>query len=109
MDTHNFKLLAMKYIDVEKLKDEIKGLQCEQGFEDGETERGYQVAIKDILRVIDSLQQEQEQYVIGGQVFGATDIEQLYKGKVYIVSKSLQDKEFGIYPGKRVKMLLIKD
>lgn len=49
----------MKYIDSEKLKAKIKGLQCEQGFEDGETERGYQIAIKDILRAISSLQQEQ--------------------------------------------------
>lgn len=48
----------MKYIDSEKLKAKIKGLQCEQGFEDGDTERGYQIAIKDILRAISSLQQE---------------------------------------------------
>ena len=49
----------MKYIDAEKLLVKIKGLQCEQGFEDGETERGYQLAIKNILDIIDSLQQEQ--------------------------------------------------
>ena len=49
----------MKYIDTEKLIDEIKGLQCEQGFEDGMEERGYQIAIKDIFNIIDSLQQEQ--------------------------------------------------
>lgn len=49
----------MKYIDVEKLIAEIKGLQCEQGFEDGMEERGYQLAIKDILNIIGSLQQEQ--------------------------------------------------
>ena len=48
-----------KYIDAEKLKAEIKGLQCEQGFEDGMEERGYQFAIMDILDIIDSLQQEQ--------------------------------------------------
>ena len=48
-----------KYIDSDKLKTKVKGLQCEQGFEDGEAERGYQFAIKDMLRVIDSLQQEQ--------------------------------------------------
>jgi len=48
-----------KYIDAEKLIAEIKGLQCEQGFEDGMEERGYQFAIKDILDIIDSLQQEQ--------------------------------------------------
>lgn len=50
---------SMKYIDAEKLLVKIKGLQCEQGFEDGETERGYQLAIKNILDIIDSLQQEQ--------------------------------------------------
>lgn len=49
-----------KFIDAEKLKTEIKGLQCEQGFEDGMEERGYQFAIKDILPIIDSLQQEVE-------------------------------------------------
>ena len=48
-----------KYFNAEKLKTEIKGLQCEQGFEDGMEERGYQFAIKDILSIIDSLQQEQ--------------------------------------------------
>ncbi len=48
-----------KYIDVEKLIAGIKGLQCEQGFEDGMEERGYQIAIKDILYIINSLQQEQ--------------------------------------------------
>lgn len=48
----------MKYIDAERLKAEIKGLQCEQGFEDGMEERGYQFAIKDILDIIDSLQHE---------------------------------------------------
>ena len=48
-----------KYIPAEKLKAQIKGLQCEQGFEDGMEERGYQFAIKDILDIIDSLQQEQ--------------------------------------------------
>ena len=49
----------MKYIDAERLKAEIKRLQCEQGFEDGMEERGYQFAIKDILDIIDSLQQEE--------------------------------------------------
>lgn len=58
-----------KYIEVEKLKVEIKGLQCEQGFEDGETERGYQVAIKDILRIITSLQQEKSVSTKGKFVF----------------------------------------
>lgn len=42
----------MKYIDADKLLVKIKGLQCEQGFEDGEAERGYQLAIKDILDII---------------------------------------------------------
>lgn len=50
----------MKYIPTEKLITEIKGLQCEQGFEDGIEERGYQFAIKDILEFITSLQQEQD-------------------------------------------------
>ena len=49
----------MKYIEVEKLKDEIKSIQCEQGFSTGEAERAYQFAIEDILVLIDSLQQEQ--------------------------------------------------
>lgn len=49
----------MKYIDSEKLIAEIKGLQCEQGFDTGEAERAYQSAIKDILAFIESLQQEQ--------------------------------------------------
>lgn len=53
-----------KYIDAEKLIAEIKGLQCEQGFEDGMEERGYQLAIKDILNIITSLHQEQP---IGGK------------------------------------------
>ena len=48
----------MKYIDAEKLIAEIKRLQCEQGFEDGIEERGYQFAIKDILDIINSLQHE---------------------------------------------------
>ncbi len=49
----------MKYIDAENLKTKIKGLQCEQGFDTGEAERAYQSAIKDILAIITSLQQEQ--------------------------------------------------
>lgn len=49
----------MKYIDAEKLLVKIKGLQCEQGFDTGEAERAYQIAIKDILDFITSLKQEQ--------------------------------------------------
>lgn len=52
-----------KYIDADKLLAEIKGLQCEQGFEDGMEERGYQFAIKDIHDIITSLQQEQPEFV----------------------------------------------
>ena len=48
-----------KYIDADKLIAEIKGLQCEQGFDTGEAEGAYQFAIKDILAFINSLQQEQ--------------------------------------------------
>lgn len=48
-----------RYIPADKLIAEIKGLQCEQGFDTGEAERAYQFAIKDILASIDSLQQEQ--------------------------------------------------
>ena len=48
-----------KYIDTEKLKAEIKKLQCEQGFDTGEAESAYQFAIKDIFSIIASLQQEQ--------------------------------------------------
>ena len=100
----------VKYIDVDIIRKDIeKKSHEEQGFRSEDSEYGYRSCARDLLAFIDSLQQEQEQYVIGGQVFGATDIEQLYKGKVYIVSKLVQDKEFGIYPGKRVKMLLIKD
>ena len=47
-----------KYINAEKLKAEIKNLQCEQGFDTGEAESAYQFAIKDILSIIASLQQE---------------------------------------------------
>lgn len=49
-----------KYIDADKLKVKIKGVQCEQGFDTGEAERAYQLAIKDILAFIDSLQQQPE-------------------------------------------------
>lgn len=49
----------MKLIPADKLIAEIKRLQCEQGFEDGMEERGYQFAIKDILDTINTLQQEQ--------------------------------------------------
>lgn len=47
--------------------------------------------------------------VIGGQVFGATDVKQLYDGKVYIISTLFQDTDFGLYPHDKVKMLLIKE
>lgn len=55
----------MKYIDADKLKVKIKGLQCEQGFDTGEAERAYQSAIKDILTFIDSLRQEQMEVDLG--------------------------------------------
>ena len=100
----------MKYIDSEKLIAEIKRLlKCT------ELHRGLAVAegsmqtlywIKDFITY---LQQEQEKYVIGGQVFGATDVKQLYEGKVYIVSNLVQDTEFGLSVRDKVKMLLIKD
>ena len=69
---------AQEYIDAEKLLSEIKGLQCEQGFEDGMEERGYQFAIKDILDIIASFQQEPRfpQYdKIVDKVFGAGNLE----------------------------------
>ena len=59
----------MKYIDAEKLKANIKGLQCEQGFDTGEAESAYQFAIKDILAFIDTLQQEQSEVQNGKFVF----------------------------------------
>ena len=59
----------MKYIDAEKLKANIKGLQCEQGFDTGEAESAYQFAIKDILAFIDTLQQEQPEVQNGKFVF----------------------------------------
>ena len=62
--------MAKKYIDAEKLIFELKRLQCEQGFEDGETERGYKVAIKDILRVITSFQQEQQEVDLDSALTG---------------------------------------
>ena len=104
-----------KYINADKL---IKSLNNYQdGAEaalnpiDGDADyyKGKIDACKDIQEFITSLQQKQEEYVIDGRVFGATDIEQLYKGKVYIVSNLVQDREFGIEPREHVKMLLIKD
>ena len=59
----------MKYIDVDKLKANIKGLQCEQGFDTGEAERAYQFAIKDILAFIDTLRQEQPEVQSGKFIF----------------------------------------
>lgn len=53
--------LEKKYIDAEKLLVKIKGLYHEQGFETGEAEGAYQIAIKDILVIVTSLQQEQQQ------------------------------------------------
>lgn len=93
-----------KYINSEKLLTEIERRIEEYNIQ---SLRGAELA--DVRSFITSLQQEQEQHVIGGQVFGATDIEQLYKGKVYIVSNLVQDTEFGIEPRDEVKMLLIKD
>ena len=93
-----------KYINSEKLLTEIERRIEEYNIQ---SLRGAELA--DVRSFITSLQQEQEQHVIGGRVFGATDIEQLYGGKVYIVSNLVQDTEFGIEPGDKVKMLLIKD
>ena len=100
-----------KYIDAEKLIAEIEKIAKKYIDPEWQTVAGNTAkSIRGELRaIITSLQQEQEQYVIGGQVFGATDIEQYCKGKVYIVSKLVQDKEFGIQPREQVKMLLIKD
>lgn len=52
----------MKYIDADKLLVKIKGLYREQGFDTGEAEGAYQIAIKDILVIITSLQQEQPDF-----------------------------------------------
>ena len=106
-----------KYINAEKLVAEIerrkKGID-ECPFIEAELGASIKRDVKiktfnELISLITSLQQEQEQHVIGGRVFGATDIEQLYEGKVYIVSNLVQDTEFGIEPGDKVKMLLIKD
>lgn len=104
----------MGYIDAEKLKELLEAKYKEYADNSKKTYAALQYqyiadGIDIAKQIVDSLQQEQEQRVIGGQVFGATDVEQLYKGKVYIVSKLVQDKEFGIEPREQVKMLLIKD
>jgi len=91
----------MKYIDAEKLKVHIQYLIKKDNYE--------LFDVPELLAFIDFLQQEQEQHVIGGQVFGATDVNQLYEGKVYIVSNLVQDTEFGLSVRDKVKMLLIKD
>ena len=104
----------MKCIDADKLIAEIEKRKelLENGTGHPEVMKRVEGVIKaynSILSFITSLQQEQEQHVIGGRVFGATDVEQLYEGKVYIVSNLVQDTEFGIEPRQEVKMLLIKD
>lgn len=110
----------MKYIDADTLRVKITDLCANANFhqqkaieesdrEDFVSSGGEIYAYAKVLSLLDSLQQEQEQYVISGQVFGATDIEQLYKGKVYIVSNLVQDTEFGLSVRDKVKMLLIKD
>lgn len=78
----------MKYIDAEKLLIKIKRLQCEQGFEDGEAERGYQIAIKNILDIIDSLQQEQPEVDLEKEIKSFT--EDLFH-KVFDEDKSQDD------------------
>ena len=106
-----------KYIDAELLRKEIEFAKSVysnpnrvvHGVADAFRQDGRVAMCDDILKKIDSLQRKQEQYIIGGQVFGATDIEQLYEGKVYIISNLVQDIEFGIEPREQVKMLLIKD
>lgn len=80
----------MKYIDADKLLVKIKSLQCEQGFEDGEAERGYQLAIKDILDIIDTLQQEMElpdKYQIPDWIWRKVTIDQLAEEYVEGVKK----------------------
>ncbi len=81
----------MKYIDADKLKVKIKGLQCEQGFDTGEAESAYQLATKDILVFIDSLQQEQpaESDVIKGGDF-------ISDGKrVFLVLANVEERNLG--------------
>ena len=63
----------MKYFDADKLIAEIERLQCEQGFDTGEAERAYQMAIKDILAFIDSLQQEQPEVGLEKEIEMAFD------------------------------------
>lgn len=102
----------MKYIDAEHLIHDLEEriYAYSEGYADGDNCRkdAIETLLKDV-RYQCSLQQEQEQYVIGGQVFGATDVNQLYEGKVYIISNLVQDTEFGLSIGDKVKMLLMKD
>lgn len=106
----------MKYIDADKLIAEIKRLKQENEISDDkeyapyelDVACGYDMACEKILSLITSVQQK-EQQLIGGQVFGATDVNQLYEGKIYIISNLIQDIEFGLSVGDSVKMLLIKD
>ena len=71
--------------------------------------RGKNMAYDEILEFIRQLDGNNScDKVIGGQVFGATDVEQLYGGKVYIISDLFQDTDFGLHPRDKVKMLLIK-
>lgn len=103
----------MKYIDAEKLKKIVEQAK-QRALKGAKVDKdlycnGCADAFDEVLLEITSLQQEQEQYVIGGQVFGATDVEQLYGGKVYIISNLVQDIEFGLDVKDKVKMLLIKD
>lgn len=99
----------MKYIDAEKLKIVLSDLEENHKYYNGDFHDGVVFTVDKAKEIIDSLQQEQEQYIIGGQVFGATDVNQLYEGKVYIISNLVQDTEFGLSVRDKVKMLLIKD
>lgn len=45
----------VEYIRKYAILEWAKKHQCEQGFEDGEAEHGYQVAIRDLIRDIESL------------------------------------------------------
>lgn len=105
----------MKYVDAEKLKSDLESLydnmlnRTKIDKDNSDYWAGKADAYRNVIDTITSIQQEQEQYVIGGQVFGATDIEQLYEGKVYIISNLVQDTEFELSVRDKVKMLIIKD
>lgn len=46
---------AISYIRKDALLEWARKHQCEQGFEDGEAEHGYQSAIQDLIKHIESL------------------------------------------------------